>query len=395
MLWKLLRKHISVAQLVGFVLANLVGMLIVLTSIQFYRDVEPVFSGKDKYLADNYLVVSKKIGYIGGFLPVNTDFSAETVEELAESPFVEAVGKFTQGHYDVRATVGLFGDNGISTDMFFEAVPDEFVDIPLDNWHFDANDSSQVVPIVLPRNYLAMYNFGFAQSRNLPKMSEEMIGKIAIRLRLQGALGERQLTGRVIGFGKRLNTVLVPQAFIDWSNQTLAGKTEFAPTRLIIKVANTADDRITQFMDEKGYEVEDDKTEAGRVTFLLRVASAIVISIGLIISALSFFILMLSIYLLVQKNTTKLQNLLLIGYPTWRVALPYQLLSVGVNLIVLVLALLGMYVVRSLYMNPLTTMFPDMEEASVWLTMVVGILLFIAVSWLNATIIRRKIKSLF
>ena len=38
LVWKLLRQHISVGQLAGFFLANLFGMMIVLLSVQFYRD---------------------------------------------------------------------------------------------------------------------------------------------------------------------------------------------------------------------------------------------------------------------------------------------------------------------------------------------------------------------
>lgn len=44
MVWKLLRQHLSVSQLTGFFLANLCGMVIVLLSVQFYKDVLPVFT---------------------------------------------------------------------------------------------------------------------------------------------------------------------------------------------------------------------------------------------------------------------------------------------------------------------------------------------------------------
>lgn len=47
LLWKLLRSHLSVAQTVGFALAGVVGMTIVLTSVQAYRDVMPVFDAPD------------------------------------------------------------------------------------------------------------------------------------------------------------------------------------------------------------------------------------------------------------------------------------------------------------------------------------------------------------
>ena len=73
-------------------------------------------------------------------------------------------------------------------------------------------------------------------------------------------------------------------------------------------------------MKEHGYEIEEDKLDASRMTYFLKIVSAVIMSVGLLISILSFYILMLSIYLLVQKNTMKLQNLLLLGYTTARVS---------------------------------------------------------------------------
>ena len=40
LVWKLLRQHISFSQLAGFFFANLCGMVIVLLSVQFYKDVQ-------------------------------------------------------------------------------------------------------------------------------------------------------------------------------------------------------------------------------------------------------------------------------------------------------------------------------------------------------------------
>ena len=60
--------------------------------------------------------------------------------------------------------------------------------------------------------------------------------------------------------------------------------------------------------------------------------------VGLFISILSFYILMLSIFLLLQKNTVKLENLLLIGYSPTRVA-RLIILTVGLNVLVLLLSI--------------------------------------------------------
>ena len=56
LVWTLLRQHISIGQLLGFFFANLLGMLIVLLSLQFYCDVQPAFSQEDGFMKGDYLV---------------------------------------------------------------------------------------------------------------------------------------------------------------------------------------------------------------------------------------------------------------------------------------------------------------------------------------------------
>ena len=146
-------------------------------------------------------------------------------------------------------------------------------------------------------------------------------------------------------------------------------------------------------MKQQGYEIDEDKLQAGKATYFLKVMSGIVMAVGLLISALSFFILMLSIYLLVQKNTIKLQNLLLIGYSPAKVSLPYQILTIVMNALVLLIALGILLWVRSIYMNMLWTMFPNMEETSMWPAYTLGIILFAVVSVLNVLAIRRKVAN--
>ena len=79
----------------------------------------------------------------------------------------------------------------MGTDMFFESVPDDFVDIkwPASATSHDAGQMSEV-PIILPRTYLALYNFGFAQTKNLPKLSEGVVSMIPMDIRLRGEAGK-------------------------------------------------------------------------------------------------------------------------------------------------------------------------------------------------------------
>ena len=95
-----------------------------------------------------------------------------------------------------------------------------------------------------------------------------------------------------------------------------------------------------------------------------------------------------------EKNAEKLQNLLLIGYSRARVALPYQLLTIGLNAAVLLLAIAVLFWVRDWYLHRLWQMFPALSEGSVNSTLLIGLALFCLVSFLNALAIRRKITSI-
>ena len=394
LVWKLLRQHISIGQLAGFFLANLFGMMIVLLSVQFYKDVIPVFTEGDSFMKKDFIIATKKISTLGSFAGKSNTFSAEDIADLKKQPFTKTIGAFTPSQFKVSAGLGM-QEAGIhlSTDMFFESVPDEFVDIKLDKWHFD--ESTHTIPIIIPRNYLNLYNFGFAQSRSLPKLSEGLMGLIQMDIMMRGNGRVEQYKGNIVGFSNRLNTILVPETFMRWANESFAPGAKSEPSRLIVEVNNPTDDRIAKYFKDKGYDTEDDKLDAGKTTWFLKVIVGIVLSVGLLISVLSFYILMLSIYLLLQKNTTKLENLLLIGYSPAKVAFPYQLLTLGLNAIVLILSVGVVLYVRSSYMKLIGKLFPQLDEGSMWPAMLVGVLLFAGVSVFNVIAVRRKVASIW
>ena len=203
------------------------------------------------------------------------------------------------------------------------------------------------------------------------------------------------MQGRVVGFSNRLNTILVPQEFMDWSNAEYGSQQREEPSRLIVEVYNPTDERIGQYLADRGYENDADKLDAGKTTYFLKLVSGLVMGVGLLISALSFYILMLSVFLLVQKNATKLQDLLLIGYAPWRVALPYQLLTVGLGLAVLVLALLLLMGLRSAYLDMLLGVFPQLPAGTMWPAVVAGVLLCCVVSGVNVAVIYRKVMAIW
>ena len=393
LVWKLLRQHISWPQFVGFFFANLFGMTIVLIGYQLYSDILTIFTANDSFLKADYLVVSKKIGMANALGQQHSGFSKDEIADLQAQPFVKGVGQFTSTAYKAEATMGVSGMKILNSELFFESVPDPFVDVSLDNWHYTPGDS--LVPVILPRSYIAMYNFGFAQNHSLPKINEGLVGMIDLHIQVQGKGGQGYFKGKVIGFSSKLNTILVPQSFMAWSNNHFSPDSELPPSRLILDVTNPADQRIGTYLEEHNYELEDNNLDAEKTTYFLKLMVTLVMGVGVVISALSFYVLLLSIYLLVQKNTTKLQNLLLIGYSPSRVALPYQMLTLVLNFAVLVASFSLLLIIRGYYIDIVETLFPDLPSTGVAPTLGIGLALFLFVTGINFAILWRKTISIW
>lgn len=392
LLWKLLRQHISIGQFAGFFVANLLGMIIVLSGYQFYNDVLPIFTNGDSFMKSNAIMVTKRIG-TGNALSGNAStFSAKDIAELEKQPFTRRTGAFMSANYKTHANMSISGTQIFSSEIFFESIPDEFIDINMKDWRYNAGDD--IVPIILPRSYINIYNFGFARSHALPRISDGLMGMIDLQLRIHANGKEQTFQGKVVAFSSSMTSILVPEAFMKWSNETFAPEGENVTTRLLMEVANPGDKALMAYFEKNGLEMDSDKLNAEKTTYFLRLIVSMVMVIGIIISALSFYILMLSIYLLVQKNTEKLQNLLLIGYRSTRVALPYQLLTGGLNLLVLLIAIVAVWLIRNYYVDIIAALYPEIGRGSILYALLLGIVLFLIVTLLNVIIIRRKVASI-
>ncbi len=393
LVWKLLRQHISIPQFLGFFFANLVGVVIILLGVQFYNDYKAL-DNEDSFMKADYLIVNKKIGALSGLTGKSNAFTRAEIEELRNEDFVERLGSFTPSSFNVKARFDVEGFVNFSTEMFFESVPDEFVDVKSDAW--DYQEGSNEIPIILPKNYLDLYNFGYAQGKGLPKLSEGILGAMKLNVQIAGNGNNDSFDGRIVGFSSRLNTILVPEKFMQWANQQYAdGEAVKEPTRLIMEVNNPTDDRITSYLQERDYETDEDKLDASKTTFILRVIVSIVMVVGMVISILSIYILMLSVFLLVQKNSTKLENLLLIGFSPAKVSFPYQALTVGLNVLVFVLAVVIMLLVRGIYLEMFENFFPDLQVPGIWQALVVGMGLLVIVSIFNIIAVYGKVMSIW
>ena len=257
LLFRLLRKNVNFWQIAGFALANLVGAVIVLFGIQAYADAGKVLEAPDSVLGNNLIVLSKPVSSIttiaGAFGAGPRGFSQAEIDELASVDGVSAVGTFRTARFAVYGGIS-YGGFEMETEMFVESVADEFLDVDASAW--SASVDGNEVPIVIPRTYLNFYNYGFAAARGTPQLGQELFAMVPFNLVIRGREGRKSYVGRIVGLSDRMNTILVPDDFLEEANRRFAVEEPKKPTRVLVEAGSEASKELMEFIDQKGYVVD-------------------------------------------------------------------------------------------------------------------------------------------
>lgn len=396
LLFKLLRRNLNLWQMLGFSIANLLGAVIVLFGIQAYRDLDAVFGAEDSFLSSNYLVLSKPVNVLSTItssLGVHPGFDEEEIQALEQQSGVTGVGRFQAAQFNVYGSVDI-GGTQMSTAMFLESVPDEFLDFSDDmDVDWTASVEGEFVPIIIPQSYLNLYNYGFAASRGMPQMGENLLSKFTMVLTLYGQGEVHRYRARVVALSNRLNTVLVPEGFLTEANERMGRKDKSPlPSRLIVATQTSdASSELLNYIEEMDYVVEGNADETLRMQTFVHGILWAVIALGLVVSVLAFFLLLISILLLIEKNREKLSMLHAIGYGLSPIARPYQLLALSLDVIVWLLAAIVVSVVYPLFSRFLAGVIPGFEPNSLALVWLVAFLLALLFSLLHFVVVYRNV----
>jgi ABC-type Mn2+/Zn2+ transport system permease subunit len=103
---------------------------------------------------------------------------------------------------------------------------------------------------------------------------------------------------------------------------------------------------------------------------------------------------MLSIYLLLQKNITTLENLVLIGHTPRRVAMPYKVMTLILNLSIFAISLVLIYLAEGYYMGYLSEIAGRTLTSVPTTAIITGMIFTIFVIAFNFFIINRKIREI-
>jgi hypothetical protein len=355
-------------------LGCLLGSSLLVLAVQLYQDSSRFFD--EQVSPSNFFTLNKKIhgGALINMGKGEKTFSEEELDEIKDMPGIMRIGNFTRNKFPLTLYIWPSGKVGLGaaakTDLFFESIPDEFLDFIPDNWNWDENSST--VPIIVPKFYLDLWNFGLAPSRvEYPTLSNEAATGMPIELFI-GNNREVTLEGRFVAFSKRINSVLVPESFLSQANEKygkpdagqyfflwkdgvvdgpprtlgflqdlpeeekqngeaspisspaerkpileiLAAQTSDShlPSRIIVQIEGSPSDAFLAKLEGKGYEINREFPEQDLIKKITNAIFLGMAIIGLLFSISSIATFASSFRLVVTQASEPATNLLLLGF---------------------------------------------------------------------------------
>lgn len=307
-LWKKKGKWELILGSLGF----LIGLSMLLLCLQLLFDIDYIFNRRlslEKQL--DYIILSKKVDFTKMIDKDSVGFSDSEIADLKAQSFVEDSGIITANEFTAQATVSAFG-KGFVTELFFESVPDRFLDHIPDTWAWD--EESDTVPVMISRDFLLLYNFGFSQARDFPFISEEMLKLVNVTLEIGGNGKYQTLNARIAGLSDRIASLLVPDSFMAWANKHYSINKQTRPSRIIISVRNRSDPDIITYIQDHQYETSKEKLRLSDAGFTISIILGIIALIGILLVVLSFIIFMVTLRLIISRSREEITLLIDLGY---------------------------------------------------------------------------------
>ncbi|SKA16931.1 hypothetical protein SAMN04488128_1021288 [Chitinophaga eiseniae] len=287
-----------------------IAMLLILVAIQVHSNFNQLlYSAKNQNETADFLVINKKITNAIMGQSGKSAFTPEEIDRIKAQPFVQSFGLITSSRFKV--VVQAPGDLHFATDMFFESVADSFLDVKNDDWKWNTGD--RTIPIILPSDFLNLYNFGFSLSQDLPQISQETVKALPLQVVISNNITQEPFIGQVVGFSDRISSFLVPASFMSWANDKY-GTTREAPTsRVIIKTPDPSNPTLVKFLEDNGYTTNLDKLKFSKTRLIVQTIVSVIGFFGLILLLFAMLVFSMFIQLIIASCKREIQLLVMLG----------------------------------------------------------------------------------
>lgn len=313
MLGKLLLRKGGRGKLWAAMLAVLIGNILLLASVMVWWNFNELLYGKDQpdSLGSTFVIIGKKVTNTNLGIKGATQFTTTDIDTVSGAAQVQAVGSISSNHFPVYAVLG--GQVALATDLPLEAVPDSFLDQLPPDWKWQPGQRN--LPVIMSTQFLDLYNYVFAPSQGLPQLSESSVKSIALSVKAGPADRAEMYAAHVVGFSDRINSVMVPQSFIDYGNEKFTQPGDHKkPSQLILKVKDPSDKRFTDFIRKRDYTTNSQNLRWSKMREIVEVVTSVTGILAILLTGIGALVFVLFIELTITKAAASLTLLKELGY---------------------------------------------------------------------------------
>lgn len=312
MLHKILFRERTNLQFIFATTGALIGLTALLLSLQLILDVQSFHSNEEELFGPNSVVIQKKVTKLTSIGMNSTEFTPEDIRSLREKEFITDVAPFESA--DFKVGISEVEGDGLPhfyADMFFQAIPDRFMDVDV-GWEW--NEQSEFIPIVLPRDFIMIINYGFAQSQGMNQISEELLMAARLTIHIEGNGQKNKMIGRVVGFSHKISSILVPESFLVYSNALYGNGNIKNPSRIFITTKDDSYGELDDLMQEMNLDINKSAIDVAKIKTIIAVVIGIFGIASVLIMLLSLLGFVQYSQLVLSKASYEIKTLLRIGY---------------------------------------------------------------------------------
>ncbi|WP_426475392.1 FtsX-like permease family protein [Chryseobacterium balustinum] len=289
-----------------------IAFILVLSCLQLYENANRLFGSKSSD-SNYWLTFSKKITPDNIGRKELLGFNENDISKIKTWAEVKAIYPFSANEFKASANGGDFIP--FYTDLYFEGLDLKAIDSDLTDEEFQVKGDE--IPIIISREYLNLYNYGFALNQGLPQISEDFAKKIEVNINITVNKQNKTYKGKMVGLSDRIHSVLIPKKFLDSLNMTEKPELATQPkiyNRVLVQVKDSGDEGLVSKMKENGYESNQESLRSAKIKSKLFLVLKIIAVLGVFIFALCLYIIVsfIKIQFLEKQEEVSIKNSL--GY---------------------------------------------------------------------------------
>jgi hypothetical protein len=367
------------------------GVLLLLSSIQMFINIQNMLGGnvihKNGY---DFISITKKITNETVGQPDKNVFHQNEIEELKSKPFIEGIAPLLANEFHMQLSVAGF----LKSDLFLESLKNEFIDTvpPSFQW----NENMQTVPVIVSSDFLEVYNV-FAPGQGLPQFSPATLMQVPLTITCYGQGKQEVFSGQIVALSDRINSVLVPETFLDYANKKFGEIKQTGSSRIFLKTKDANNPELLRFIDSKNYNINKEKTKFGREKRMIQIVFSALGVFGLLVVMLALMLFSFYLQLVIARSRDNLQLLLLLGYSPGWLGRNVSRQFIPVYVLIVFAAIAGTQIIQYFFHGYISKLFdaPELSIAIHWSVIAVALVLIFLSIITNFRLVRTLLYKLY